>query len=157
MAITLQLMTEQEFQSYLAHSTKHYAEEKIKAGTWLPEEAPELAEWTFKDLLPDGLETADHYLWTLTLDGKDNAGWLWLHADPDNPQQDAFIYDFGLHPPYRGKGYAKEAIARLEDKAKDLGVRKLSLHVFAHNETARKLYEKTGFLETDVIMSKKLS
>lgn len=81
MAITLQLMTEQEFQSYLAHSTKHYAEEKIKAGTWLPEEAPELAEWTFKDLLPDGLETADHYLWTLTLDGKDNAGWLWLHAD----------------------------------------------------------------------------
>ncbi|HDR6218945.1 TPA: GNAT family N-acetyltransferase, partial [Bacillus cereus] len=27
----------------------------------------------------------------------------------------------------------------------------------AHNETARKLYEKTGFLETDVIMSKKLS
>ncbi|WP_139116750.1 GNAT family N-acetyltransferase, partial [Paenibacillus polymyxa] len=52
---------------------------------------------------------------------------------------------------------AKEALARLEDKAKDLGVRKISLHVFAHNETARKLYEKTGFLETDVIMSKKLS
>ncbi len=80
--------------------------------------------------------------------------WLWLHADPDHPQQGAFIYDFGLHPPFRGKGYAKEALARLEDKAKDLGVRKISLHVFAHNETARKLYEKTGFLETDVIMSK---
>ncbi|MFE6218265.1 GNAT family N-acetyltransferase, partial [Bacillus velezensis] len=82
MAITLQPMTGQEFQSYLAHSAKHYAEEKVKAGTWLPDEAPELAELAFNDLLPDGLETADHYLWTLTLDGKENAGWLWLHADP---------------------------------------------------------------------------
>ncbi|MEC1634197.1 hypothetical protein P9D98_05740, partial [Bacillus mojavensis] len=26
----------------------------------------------------------------------------------------------------------------------------------AHNETARRLYEQTGFQETDVIMSKKL-
>lgn len=54
MAITLQPMTGQEFQSYLAHSTKHYAEEKVKAGTWLPDEAPELAELAFEDLLPDG-------------------------------------------------------------------------------------------------------
>ncbi|MBT2574982.1 GNAT family N-acetyltransferase [Bacillus sp. ISL-51] len=156
MTITLQPMTEQEFQSYLVYTTKHYAEEKIKAGTWLPEDAPELAEQTFLDLLPDGLQTAHHHLWSLTLDGKEAAGWLWLHAEPAHPQRDAFIYDFGLYSPYRGKGYAKQALARLDEKARDMGVRKLSLHVFAHNETARRLYEKTGFLETDIIMSKKI-
>ncbi|KZD93163.1 acetyltransferase GNAT family [Bacillus subtilis] len=47
-------------------------------------------------------------------------------------------------------------MAALDQTARSMGIRKLSLHVFAHNQTARKLYEQTGFQETDVVMSKKI-
>ncbi|MGQ5111067.1 GNAT family N-acetyltransferase [Bacillus halotolerans] len=63
---------------------------------------------------------------------------------------------FRLYESYRGKGFAKQALNALDEMAGNMGIRKLSLHVFAHNETARRLYERAGFQETDVIMSKKL-
>lgn len=91
---------------------------------------------------------------TICVNGKETAGWLWIHAEPEHPQQEAFIYDFGLYESYRGKGFAKQALNALDEMAGNMGIRKLSLHVFAHNETARRLYEQTGFQETDVIMSK---
>ncbi|MBG8577395.1 putative N-acetyltransferase YycN [Bacillus subtilis] len=156
MTIMLTPMQTEEFRSYLTYTTKHYAEEKVKAGTWLPEDAQLLSKQAFTDLLPRGLETPHHHLWSLKLNEKDIVGWLWIHAEPEHPQQEAFIYDFGLYEPYRGKGYAKQALAALDQTARSMGIRKLSLHVFAHNQTARKLYEQTGFQETDVVMSKKI-
>lgn len=36
MTIMLTPMQSEEFRSYLTYTTKHYAEEKVKAGTWLP-------------------------------------------------------------------------------------------------------------------------
>ncbi|MDR4228339.1 GNAT family N-acetyltransferase [Bacillus mojavensis] len=156
MTITLTPMQAEEFRSYLTYTTKHYAKEKIKAGSWLPEEAMLLSKQTFSDLLPNGLQTHHHHLWSIILNGKETAGWLWIHAEPEHPQQEAFIYDFGLYESYRGKGFAKQALNALDEMAGNMGIRKLSLHVFAHNETARRLYEQTGFQETDVIMSKKI-
>jgi RimJ/RimL family protein N-acetyltransferase len=44
----------------------------------------------------------------------------------------------------------------IEDKAKELNANKIELHVFAHNKTARKLYEKIGYEVTNVIMAKKI-
>ncbi|PJH93197.1 GNAT family N-acetyltransferase [Bacillus sp. SN1] len=156
MTIILTPMQTEEFRSYLTYTTKHYAEEKVKAGTWQPEDALHLSKQTFSNLLPKGLETLHHHVWSLTLNEKESVGWLWIHAEPEHPQKEAYIYDFGLYEPYRGKGYAKQALTALEQTARSMGIRKLSLHVFAHNQTARKLYERTGFQETDVVMSKKL-
>ncbi|CAI6324187.1 hypothetical protein NRS6167_20855 [Bacillus subtilis] len=36
MTIILTPMQTEEFRSYLTYTTKHYAEEKVKAGTWQP-------------------------------------------------------------------------------------------------------------------------
>lgn len=88
--------------------------------------------------------------------GDESIGWVWLCYDPDHPQHEGFIYNFILFEAYRGKGLAKQAMAALEEQAKSLGVKKLSLHVFAHNQIARSLYEKTGFAETGIYMSKPL-
>ncbi|MGK9430866.1 GNAT family N-acetyltransferase [Bacillus atrophaeus] len=156
MPITLKPMEEREFQAFCAYSNQHYAKEKVTAGTWTEEEADEKAKAALHQLLADGLQTQHHRHWTITRNETESIGWLWLYIDPTHPQRAAFIYGFGLYEPYRGQGLAKQALAALDVKAKELGVKKLSLHVFAHNETARRLYELTGYTETDISMSKEL-
>ncbi|MFS0656479.1 GNAT family N-acetyltransferase [Bacillus sp. 179-C3.3 HS] len=153
--ITLQPMSQTDYDSLIGESIKNYAENKILAGTWAKEEAFKNAEDQFHHLLPQGIHTEDHELWNI-IDGEQVIGWVWLCFDPDHPQKEGFIYNFFLFEAYRGKGLAKRAIAALEKRAKLLGVQKLSLHVFAHNQIARSLYEKTGFSETGIYMSKRL-
>lgn len=55
MTIMLTPMQTEEFRAYLTYTAKHYAEEKVKAGTWLPEDALLLSKQTFSNLLPKGL------------------------------------------------------------------------------------------------------
>lgn len=151
--VTLQSMSQTDYDSLMGAAIQRYAEEKVIAGTWAEEEALEKAEDQFDSLLPKGIHTENHELWNL-LNGEEPIGWVWLCYDPNHPQKEGFIYNFFLFETYRGKGFAKQAIAALEEQAKSLGVQKLSLHVFAHNRIARSLYEKTGFAETGIYMSK---
>lgn len=48
---------------------------------------------------------------------------------------------------YRGMGVGTKLFTALEDWARSLGLRRLSLGLMAENETARALYVKMGFLE----------
>ncbi|WMT29158.1 GNAT family N-acetyltransferase [Bacillus aerius] len=153
--VTLQPMSQMDYDILIEKSTRRYAEEKVLAGTWDQEEAQKNAEEQFARLLPEGLQTEDHELW-IFMHEDESIGWVWLCYDPDHPQHEGFIYNFILFEAYRGKGLAKKAMSALEEQAKSLGVKKLSLHVFAHNQIARSLYEKTGFAETGIYMSKPL-
>ncbi|WP_429676965.1 GNAT family N-acetyltransferase [Bacillus pumilus] len=153
--VTLQPMSQTDYDVLMEKAIQRYAEEKVLAGTWEKEESLANAEEQFDRLLPEGLQTEHHELWNF-LNGEEAIGWVWLCYDPHHPQQEGFIYNFILFEAYRGKGFAKQAIAALEEQAKSLGVQKLSLHVFAHNQIARSLYEKTGFEETGIYMSKPL-
>ena len=153
--VTLQPMSQTDYDVLIEANIKRYAEEKVLAGTWNQEEAQKNAEKQFDRLLPEGLQTEDHELWTF-MHGDESIGWVWLCYDRDHPQHEGFIYNFMLFEAYRGKGLAKQAMTALEEQAKSLGVKKLSLHVFAHNQIARSLYEKTGFAETGIYMSKPL-
>ncbi len=153
--VTLQPMSQTDYDVLMEKSIQRYAEEKVRAGTWEEEESLANAEEQFDRLLPEGLQTEHHELWNL-LNGEEAIGWVWLCYDPNHPQKEGFIYNFFLFETYRGKGFAKQAIAALEEEAKSLGVQKLSLHVFAHNQIARSLYEKTEFEETGIYMSKPL-
>jgi ribosomal protein S18 acetylase RimI-like enzyme len=47
-------------------------------------------------------------------------------------------------------------LAELENVAREKGVEKIGLHVFGHNAAARALYQKVGYIETNVNMSKKI-
>lgn len=48
---------------------------------------------------------------------------------------------------WRGRGIGSALLAAAEDLARDLGLHKLSLEVFAHNDAAIALYRKCGFIE----------
>ncbi len=69
----------------------------------------------------------------------------------------AFVYDFLIYDEFRRQGYGTQTLLALEAKAKELGVDKIALNVFAHNHIARALYEKTGFEVTGIYMTKRLT
>jgi ribosomal protein S18 acetylase RimI-like enzyme len=56
----------------------------------------------------------------------------------------------------RGKGYGKQTMLAIEEKARELGLRSIGLHVFAHNAVAKGLYEKIGYEVKSLNMVKEL-
>lgn len=154
--VTLRPMTEEGFQDFLARSIPEYAEEKVKAGNWTPEEALNKSQAEYTKLLPQGLATPHQHIYAIELEGG-SVGCLWLSADTQIPEAVCFIYDLFVEESFRRSGIATEAMRQLEKEASLLGLRGLALHVFGHNTAARDLYQKLGYEITNVRMSKSLS
>ncbi|WP_058303107.1 GNAT family N-acetyltransferase [Gorillibacterium timonense] len=154
---TLVPMDEEDYQHYLEHAAKDYALEKVRSGAWTEDEALKRSEEAFQSLLPDGMATADTLLFRIEdAEKAEKVGYLWLHERNSPTGRAFFIYDFLIFEPSQGKGYGKQAMAALDEKAKELGIAQISLHVFGHNTRAIRLYEKSGYKVTDLSMSKAL-
>ncbi|WP_375180499.1 GNAT family N-acetyltransferase [Enterococcus rotai] len=157
MTINLEKMTLTDFDNYLSFAIKDYAQDKITAGTWNKEDAIQLATKSFNELLPDGKNTKNEYLYSIKDESLDKkVGFLWVHLNKTPYDSRFFIYDFIIFEEYRNMGYGKQTIARLSEKAKDMNVSQIDLHVFAHNKGAIHLYEQTGFVATDISMTKEI-
>lgn len=148
-------MTEAEFRVYREGAVRTYAEEKVAAGNWSADEALGRSEQEFSSLLPEGVASRNHHLFTVR-NAAETVGMIWFAVNDAKPT-DVFICDFSVLEAHRGKGYGRGALLALEDQAKTLGVASISLHVFGHNRVARALYEKLGYKTTNVNMTKKLS
>jgi len=150
-------MTEEEFVAWRAQTVKGYAAEKVRAGNWKPENALELAERDTRELLPNGLSTPGHYLFSIREESlPEPVGTIWLAVNAGWGKPIAFIYDLQIAEPYRRRGYATQALALVEDRARELGAETIALHVFGHNTAALALYEKAGFRATNINMVKDL-
>jgi ribosomal protein S18 acetylase RimI-like enzyme len=154
--IILVPMNEPDFQTYLAKAIQGYAQDKIQAGNWSQDEALERSQKEFEGYLPQGIHTPNNYLFTLMNENGEKVGILWYAILPNQPGL-AFIYDFEIHEPFRRRGYASQALAALEQDAKGRGLKQIELHVFGHNTAARALYNKAGYVETNVMMTKKIT
>ena len=156
--VQLVAMNNSDFQSYLENAVHDYAQEHITAGNWHPSEAMQKAEQEIRKLLPDGPASKDQFLYSI-VDEKlgVKVGMVWFAIQDRESMPKAFIYDFLIFEELRRRGYGTQALSAVEEKVKELGVDTISLHVFAHNQAARGLYEKTGFNITDIMMSKKLT
>ena len=149
-------MTQQEFEAFLERDIVQYAEEKVRAGYWTEAEALEKSRLENAQLLPEGLATPDHHLFTIQSAAGQAVGAVWLKADLASARPSGFIYDLEIYEPYRRRGYAQQAMLKLEDAARGLGLRQLGLHVFAHNEAAQSLYERLGYRVSSLNMLKDL-
>ena len=146
-------MLETDFQAYMDAIIPQYAQEHVKGGRWTAEEALSAAQAEIAQLLPDGVATQDHYFYSLIADDETElVGLLWFAEQKGR----AFIYDVIIKEQFRRRGYATQAFLALEEKVHELGLNTISLHVFGHNHAARALYQKLGFIETNVIMAKTL-
>ncbi|WP_270182300.1 GNAT family N-acetyltransferase [Alkalihalobacillus sp. CinArs1] len=150
--IRLEKMKASEFQSYLKKAIKNYAGEHVKAGNWSEEEAIDKATKEYERLLPEGEETVNNHLFTIH-DEEKEVGMIWL---AQRTTEKGFIFDINIREGYQGRGYGKKAMKEIEIEAKKLGLKIVKLHVFGHNQIARGLYEKLGYVETDIVMEKKI-
>ncbi|NOZ50982.1 MAG: GNAT family N-acetyltransferase [Chloroflexi bacterium] len=149
-------MTENEFQAYRKNAIEEYAQDHVRAGNWHPAEALEKAEKEFQHLLPDGVASKNQYLYAL-VDAQTGAkvGRIWFSVNDKAPQPTAFIYDFLIDEHCRRRGYGRQALGVLEEKARELGIDTVSLHVFGRNQAAIALYQKVGYEITNLVMTKK--
>jgi RimJ/RimL family protein N-acetyltransferase len=149
-------MDEAVLQRYLEHAIPNYAQEHVRAGNWSPEEALEKSEKAFRELLPDGTLTKDQYLYSiLDQERATVVGMIWFGVF-QRGQPQGYILDFVIDEAFRGQRYGAAALQAAEDKIRELGLARVALHVFGHNDVARGLYEKMGYYATDLMLAKDL-
>lgn len=151
--IRFETMSEGAFERFLAEVVDEYAAEHVRGGRWTAEEAPEAARATYAELLPQGVNTPDHYLRVIVDAGSgDRVGVIWYWHE--RQRERVFLYDIVIDAEKRRQGFAEQALLRLEEETRKLGASQVLLHVFGHNMAARRLYEKMGFEVTNVNMRK---
>ena len=155
--IRLVPMSESELPLFLDKAIPSYAAENVQAGYWSQTDALEKSHKEFANLLPEGVKSKGQYLFQVEdAETKERVGIIWLNARTDIPRPSGFIYDIELDEKFRGKGYGKQTMLAIEEKARELGLKSIGLHVFAHNAIAKGLYEKIGYEVKSLNMVKEL-
>jgi len=146
-----------DFRLWEEESIADYAQERVKAGN--DDASSDHAREDFVSLLPQGRFTKNNYIFSIA-DEKDNdrkVGIIWYAVDGASfPKNTLYIYDIVIDEDKRGKGFGRASLLLLEDRARALGKRRIALHVFAHNERARRLYDELGYVPTNIVMAKEL-
>ena len=151
-------MTATEYESWRRENIASYAEENVALGRWTEAEAMSRSEREFANLLPGGISTADNYLCSIVdQSSSERVGVIWYALRHENGRGYIFVYAFEILEEYRRKGYGTQALLHLEDVVREMGLSLIALRVFGRNRAARDLYTKSGYEETDVLMSKKVS
>lgn len=148
-------MSQIECEAFLERVIPEYAEDKVRAGQWNEANALERSRKEYLDDLPQGVNTKNQYLFTV-FDGGRAVGMIWLSVNPDDPAKNGFISELYVNETYRGNGYGKQAMQLIEEKARELGLKSIGLHVFGSNRSARNLYEAIGYEITSLNMKKVL-
>src|SRR5258708_38814989 len=94
----------------------------------------------FKELLPEGKDSKDNYLFSV-FDNSSGVyvGDIWFAVVDRDGQRRAFVYDFRILDAFHRQGYGTEAMIAVEDEVRKLRLDSISLHVFGHNLAARGL------------------
>ena len=150
-------MTLAEYNAWLAESIPDYARDKVANGQWSEPESLARARSETEGLLPHGLATSGHHLWSIREQPHGpSIGTLWLAEQHLGPRRVAYVFDFRIAASHRRQGHARRAFLAMEDKVRALGLEGVSLHVFGHNAAARALYERLGYATTSLMMFKPL-
>lgn len=148
-------MTESDFARFVAETVPSYAADKVASGQWSPEESLALARRALDELLPQGLATPGHHLFTIR-DGAPSpaVGRLWFAEQERAGRRIAYVYDIEIAPEHRRSGHAAGALRALEAEVARRGLAGIALHVFGHNHAARALYAKLGYQPTNINLYK---
>lgn len=150
-------MGEAAFAAYLKSAVAEYARDKVTSGQWAEEDALALARAGFEELLPQGLATADNFLYEIRIAPEGPAlGVLWFAVQERAGKKIAYVYDVLVRPEHRNKGHATRAFLALEELAAALGLAGIGLHVFGHNTRAHALYVRLGYRATNISMFKEV-
>ena len=154
--VVLRPLDESRFPQYLEEEANRYSKEIAGAGYVDKDKALDKARDDIARLLPRGLGTPGHYFYEV-LDKEDGEriGTVWLKIDTE-PRRSAFLYEINLEREYRGRGYGRATMEKVEEIAIAFGAEAIFLHVFANNDVAIRLYRSRGFAVRSMNMSKEL-
>jgi ribosomal protein S18 acetylase RimI-like enzyme len=139
-------MTDSDFQMYLRRAIPQYAYDQVRSGNWKSDESMGRAQSEFSKTLPEGPQTEGHNLITISDAEKGmKVGMLWWAMNQRGTQKIAFLADFFVFSEFRNKGFEMEAMNLLQVECSKLGVERIELQVFAHNEEDVTLYRNNGF------------
>ena len=147
-------MTEPEYTAWLEVTIPGYAADKVASGQWSEEDSLALSRKEYAELLPQGLETPDNYLFTITDAQAIAVGVLWFAVKTKFSARVANVFDVSVCPARQREGHAFRAFLALEDEVRRLGLSGIALHVFGHNKAAQALYAKLGFQPTNIALFK---
>lgn len=150
----LRAMNQAEYSAWLEYAVPAYAAEKVRSGNWMQAESLDRAHREFESLLPNGLATENHTLFTVLGEPGVPVGALWMAQSQRLDAPIAYLYNLVVWPEHRRKGYATRALRALEQEVARLGLAGIALHVFGHNTQAQALYRKLGYETTNINLFK---
>ena len=153
--VILENMVRKEFQCYLDQVLEEYSKDLAITFNINQAEAIKKAREDIASNLPEGFDTPDQFFCFIKRQSTlEEIGTIWYGHRPENAY--SFLADIQIHGEYRGRGYGTKALALLEKTVVETGLRIIMLHVFKHNQKAKKLYEKLGYeviQETDKVFN----
>ena len=100
------------------------------------------APWSLNGFLQE-LENPVAQLWAL-MSGKVLLGYLCFWTVREEMQ----LLDLAVHPAHRGRGHGSLLLTKMIDHALSKGISRIWLEVRVSSSSARRLYEKFGFMES---------
>ena len=140
--LRLRPMTAEEYARFMEGEVEGFADELASAGMDR-EHALERSRTLMQELLPSGMGTLDMEFDVAEVDGQ-AVGELWLSTG----ETMAFVYNIVVRPEHRRRGYGAGIMNAAALRCRHLGHPVLGLNVFAHNPSARALYDKLGYQVT---------
>jgi ribosomal protein S18 acetylase RimI-like enzyme len=153
--LALRPLRADEYPVWRETEVAEYARDISENGDTPIDAARRKAEADMAEILPHGLETPNHWIFVLEVDGH-AVGRLWLSEREIDGRRALFIFDVEVAEAFRGRGYGRAAMQLAEGEARQRGIHRIELNVFGGNTVARRLYQSLGYVERAVRMARDL-
>lgn len=151
-AVTLEPMPDERFVPWQADLWIRYRADLIAAGE-SEAEADANVERNRADMMPEGRPGEGQHVLEVMADGR-RVGAMWLAHRGGG---EWFIYEIGIDPSSRRRGYGRAAMLAAEAFVRERGGVKIGLSVFGSNHAAQELYRSLGYSVIAMAMTKPLA
>jgi len=149
-------LTREAFSAFAAEANEAYAQDHVLAGIWATDEALTKATAHFNQLLPQGIDTSDHFFYEVHDLLNTTVGYVWFAVVGVGQAKAGYVYNIRIHPDQQRKGHGTAALLALESIAAGMQLPAIRLNVFGHNPSAQALYRSLGYEVTSSSMRKPL-
>ena len=156
MHLSLQPVTDADYQEFIELSTLNYARDNTIIGNWPAGESLVRAQREMAFLLPEGRHTVGHHFFSITRDDGTRVGNIWFGIANDNPGH-GWIFQLNILEPFRRQGFGRKSLELLAEFGRKQGLTRIGLHVFGHNQIAFNCYLGAGYETRRIIMEKDLA
>ena len=137
-----------EYNDFVKDQIREFAEQKVRAGHWRSQDAPELSRHAVESFLPKEGPSENHRVYRAVDESGRGVGWVWVGPPPVrllNLPTRRWLYQITVDEPLRGQGYGRAMLASTEELVSREGAREVYLNVFRWNSVARALYDSAGY------------